>query len=71
MSELYAVCVILENITLVQIILFSLGHTESNSGVGINKKIFKKMANGLLSQNISGSPAVGARWKATKKLFFY
>ena len=33
----------------------------SNSGVGVSKKIFEKMANALLTVNISGSPAVGAR----------
>ena len=40
----------------------------SNSGVGVSKKkICEKMANCLLAVNISGSPAVGARWKAAKK----
>ena len=44
----------------------------SNSGVGVSKKkCFEKMANGLLAVNISGSPAVGARWKAEKKKIFY
>ena len=40
----------------------------SNSGVKVStKKCFEKMANDLLTLNISGSPAVGARWKAEKK----
>ena len=39
----------------------------SNSGVGVAKKFFKKMANGLLAVNISGSAVVIARWKAAKK----
>ena len=39
----------------------------SKSGVRVSKKIFEKIANGLLAVNISGSPAVGARWKAAKK----
>ena len=42
----------------------------SNLGVGVNKKFLEKMANGLLAVNISGSPVVGARWKATKKYIF-
>ena len=35
-----------------------------------HKKIFERMANSLLAVNISGSPAVAARWKAAKKYFF-
>ena len=34
------------------------------------KKFFEKMANGLFALNISGSLAVGARWKAAKKYIF-
>ena len=34
------------------------------------KNFFKTMANGLLAVNISGSPAVGTRWKAAKKHIF-
>ena len=42
--------------------------TTSNLGSrSQQKKCFEKMANGLLAVNISGSPAVGARWKAEKK----
>ena len=42
----------------------------SNLGVEISKKkCFEKMANDLLAVNISGSTAVGARWKAEKKYF--
>ena len=39
----------------------------SNSGVRVSKKNFEKIVNGLLAENISGSPAVVVRWKAAKK----
>ena len=40
----------------------------SNLGVGVSKKeMFQKMANGLQGVNISGSPAVVAKWKTAKK----
>ena len=42
----------------------------SSSGVGISKTFFETMANGLLAVNISGSPAVGARWKAAENYIF-